>query len=266
MPALGQKRTCAAQDQAEWESGRVLPLRPGRCTRSPPSVRPRAARRMSCALQIAKARFHGNRLLRLAHCLSQGDFWPAKTHRDPSGDEPQHELARETIIIRHVIGKLDAVSTVSCHDPHFKRRSACRKAVPVHRQPMSLGKVEEHSRIATCGNDPPRWGIRLEPVLFKILLPRHTMHSILSIQDVVRSAVRIEHGWRGRQLLEAATGFLATRAKAGGGQNRPPNCLQFYRTASAYLVEVCLLFLVQRNRPFVDSVYLQWIISAQKCA
>jgi hypothetical protein len=27
-----------------------------------------------------------------------------------------------------------------------------------------------------------------------------------------------------------------------------------------------LLFLVQRNRPFVDSVYLQWIISAQKCA
>jgi len=119
--------------------------------------------------------------VRLADCLSQGDFWPAETHRDPSGDKPQHELAGVTIIIRKVISKRDAVSSVLCHDPHFKGRRTCRKAVPVHRQPMSLGKVEEHSRIATCGNDPPGRRIRLEPVLFKILLPRHTLHSILSI-------------------------------------------------------------------------------------
>ena len=201
--------------------------------------------------------------MRFADGLSQSDFWPAETHRDPSGDEPQHELARVTLIIRHVIGKFDAVSSVSCHDPHFKGRGACRKAVPVHREPMSLGKVEEHSRIATFGNDSAGRGIGLEPVLFKISLPRHTMHSILSIQDVVRSTVRIENGWCGRQLLEAASRFLATRAKAGGSQNRPPNCLQFYRTALAYLMEVFLLILVQRNRPFVDSVYPQWITSRQ---
>jgi hypothetical protein len=82
---------------------------------------------------------------------------------------------------------------------------------------MSLGKVEEHSRIATGGNNPPRSGIRLESILFKILPPRHTMHSILSIQDIVCSTVGIEHGWRGRKLLETASGFLATRAIAGGG-------------------------------------------------
>ncbi len=119
---------------------------------------------------------------------------------------------------------------------------------------MSLGKVEEHSRIATCGNDPPGRRIRLEPVLFKILLPRHTLHSILSIQDVVCSTVGIEDGWCGSQLLEATAGFLATRAIAGGGQNRPADCLQFHLAASAYPAEVFLLFLVHCNRPFVGPV------------
>src|SRR5216683_1197848 len=204
---------------------------------------------------IVSARTTASRSLRLADSLSQGDFWPAETHRDPSGDKPQHELAGVTIIVRQVISKLDPVSSVLCHDPHFEGRSACRKAVPVHRQPMSLGKVEEHSRIATCGNDPPGRGIGLEPVLFKILVPRHTLHAILSKQDVVCSTVGIEHGWRGSQLLEAASGFLATRAIAGGGQNRPADCLQSHLAASAYLGEVFLLFLVHCGRPFVDPVY-----------
>ena len=135
----------------------------------------------TCIIVSARSCAHGKWSVRLADCLSQGDFWPAETHRDPSGDKPQHELAGVTIIVRQVISKLDAVSSVLCHDPHFEGRSTCRKAVPVHRQPMSLGKVEEHSRIATCGNDPPGRRIRLEPVLFKIFLPRHTLHSILSI-------------------------------------------------------------------------------------
>jgi hypothetical protein len=121
------------------------------------------------------------RSLRPADCLSQGNFWPSETHRDPSGDKPQHELAGVTIIIWQVISKLDAVSSVLCHDAHFRGWSVCRKAVSVNRQPMSLGKVEEHCRIATCGNDPPGRGIRPEPVLFKMLPPRHTLHSILSI-------------------------------------------------------------------------------------
>src|SRR5258708_2439536 len=205
---------------------------------------------------IVSARTTASRSLRLADSLSQGDFWPAETHRDPSGDKPQHELAGVTIIVRQVIRNLDAASSVLCHDPHFEGRSACRKAVPIHRQPMSLGKVEEHSRIATCGNDPPGRRIRLEPVLFKILVPRHTLHSILSIQDVVCSTVGIEHGWRGSQLLEAASGFLATRTIAGGGQNRPADRLQSHLAASAYLGEVVLLFLVQCDRHPVHEVIL----------
>src|SRR5712692_4006781 len=96
-------------------------------------------------------------------------------------DTPPYPFMPSPTFAHSSISKLDAVSSVLCHDPHFEGRSACRKAVPVHRQPMSLGKVEEHSRIATCGNDPPGRGIRLEPVLFKILVPRHTLHSILSI-------------------------------------------------------------------------------------
>jgi len=147
-------------------------------------------------------------------------------------------------MIRQVIGKRDALSPVACHDPHFNGRSTCRKAIPVHRQPMSPGKIEEHRRIAACGNDPPGRRIRLEPVLPQILLPRHTLHAILSVEDVVCSSVGIEDGWRGSQLLEATAGFLATRAIAGGGQNRPAGRLQFHLAASACPREVFLLFLV----------------------
>ena len=56
-------------------------------------------------------------------------------------------------------------------------------------------------------------------------------------------------------MLEATSGFLATRAIAGGGQNRPADCLQFHLAASAYLGEVFLLFLVHCDRPFVGPVY-----------
>src|ERR1700682_354329 len=120
---------------------------------------------------------------------------------------------------------------------------------------MSLGEVEEHCRIATCGNDPPGRGIKLEPVLFEILLPRDALHSILSIYDVVCSTVGIEHGLRGSQLLEAASGFLATRAIAGCGQNRPADRLKFHLAALAYLAEWVFLFLFHFDRPFVDPVY-----------
>lgn len=56
-------------------------------------------------------------------------------------------------------------------------------------------------------------------------------------------------------MLEATSGFLATRAIAGSGQNRPADCLQFHLAASAYLGEVFLLFLVHCDRPFVGPVY-----------
>jgi len=123
----------------------------------------------------------GGGLLRPMYRLPQGDFRPAETHRNPGGDQLQHKLAGVTTIVGQVIGKLDADAPLFCHDPHFKWRRACRKAVPEHRQPVSLGEVEEHCRITALGNDPSGGGIGLEPMLFKIRVPHHALHSILSI-------------------------------------------------------------------------------------
>src|SRR5215472_8944535 len=97
---------------------------------------------------------YGECSLRPTDCLPQGDFRAAETHRDPSGDQLQHKLAGVTTIVRHVIGKLDADPPLFCHHPHFKWWRACRKAVPEHRQPVSLGEVEEHCRITALGDDP----------------------------------------------------------------------------------------------------------------
>jgi hypothetical protein len=92
-------------------------------------------------------------------------------------------------------------------------------------------------------------------VLFEKLLPRHASHAILSVQDVVRSTVGIEDGWRGSKLLEATSGFLATGAIAGHGQDRPANRLQLHLSASAYPEEVFLLVLAHCKRPFVGAVH-----------
>ena len=59
---------------------------------------------------------HGKWSVRLADCLSQGDFWPAETHRDPSGDKPQHELAGVTIKGRNLeapetVARLDGIGS-----------------------------------------------------------------------------------------------------------------------------------------------------------
>ena len=198
--------------------------------------------------------FRGSAYCAPRSCLSQGDFWPAETHRNPGGDQLQHELAGVTTIIRQVIGKLDADAPLFCHDPHFKWRRACRKAVPVHRQPVPFGEVEEHCRIAARGNDPSGRGIGLEPMLFKILLPHHALHSILSIQDKACSTVGIEHGRRGSQLLEPTSGFLAARAIAGAGQNRRTDCLEFHLAALAYRGKVFVLLLVHCDFPFLDPI------------
>lgn len=158
-------------------------------------------------------------------------------------------------MIRQVTRKLDAVSSVLRHDPHFNRRRTGRKAVPVHRQPMSLGEIEEQRRIAACGNDPPGGRPGLEPVFFEMLLPRHAVHPILSIQDVVRPTVGSEHGWRGSQPLEAASSFPATRAIAAGGQDRAADGLQLHLAAPACPGEAFLLFLAHGDHPFVEPVY-----------
>ncbi len=166
-------------------------------------------------------------------CLTQADFRPAETHRNPGGDQFQHELAGPTTIIRRVIGKLDADAPFFCHDPHIKGRHIFGKTVAVDRQPVSFGEVEEHCRIAACSNDASRRRSRIEPTLFEMLLPFNELHAILSIQDKARSTIGIEHRWSGGRLLEPAARFLATRAIAGEGKNRRPCRLDLDRAASA---------------------------------
>jgi hypothetical protein len=160
-----------------------------------------------------------------------------------------------TGIIRQVISKLDAASSLMCHDPHFKRRDLCRKAVPVHRQPVPLGEVEKYCRIAACGNDPPGRGVRPEPVLLEILLPHRTFDSILSIEDEVGSPVGIEHGRRGGQPLEPPSGFLAARAIARAGQDRPADCHQFHLAAPASRGEVVALSRLHCDHPFASPIH-----------
>src|SRR5215471_8967578 len=135
----------------------------------------------ACGALIKTDMQYGGRLLRPRHCLPPGDFRPAETHRNPSGKQLQHELSGVTAVVRHVIGKRDAGAPLPCHDAQFKWRRVCRKAVAEHRQPVSLGEVEKHCRIAALGNDASGGGIGLEPMLFKILVPHHALYSILSI-------------------------------------------------------------------------------------
>src|SRR5215813_3865718 len=98
-------------------------------------------------------------------------------------------------------------------------------------------------------------------MLFKILLPHHALHAILSIEDQACSAVGIEHRRRRRQLLELTSGLLATRAIAGCGQNRPADRLELHLTALAHRGEVLVLLLVHCAFPFrshLSEELLRW--------
>ena len=196
-------------------------------------------------------------LLRPLYYLPPGDFRPAETHRHPGGDQLQHKLAGVSTIVRQVIGEPDADAPRFCHDPHFKWRRSCRKAIPEHRQPVFPGEVEEHCRITALGNDPSGGRIGLEPMLLKILVSHHALHSILSIQDHACSTVGIEHGRCRSQLLELTSGFLATRAIARAGQNRRPHCLELRLGASAHRGAVSMLFLVHCAFQFLGSFIRQ---------
>ena len=177
----------------------------------------------------------------LSTVFPQSYVRPAKTHRSPSGDQLQHELTGATTIIWYVIGKRDADPPLVCHHSHVEPRRAGRKPIPEHRQPVSLGEVEKHCRIAAGGNDSSGGRLGLEPMLFEILPPQHASHAILSIEDHACSTVGIEHGRCRRQLLESMSGVLAARAIAGHGQNRRADDLEFHLAALAHREERLLV-------------------------
>src|SRR5262249_43187315 len=108
-------------------------------------------------------------------------------------------------------------------------------------------------RIAACGDDPPGRRARLEPVLFEILLSGNASHPILAIENVVAPTGGIEHGRRGRQLFKAPSGFLATRAVAGGGQDRLTDALKPHLAALACFGELFWLFLIHGDPPIRGS-------------
>jgi hypothetical protein len=80
------------------------------------------------------------------------------------------------------------------------------------------------------------------------------LYSILSIEDHGCSTVGIKHGRRRSQLLELTSGFLAARAIAGAGHNRPADRLELHLAASARRVKLFVLFLVHRAFPFSGPV------------
>jgi hypothetical protein len=209
-----------------------------------------SATRSRWVWRLSRARSQQSRRSRACaiwHCVlltvfPPSDFGPAKTHRNPGGDQLQHEPAGVTAIIRQVIGELDADAPLFCHEPHFKWWRARRNAVPEHRQPVSFGEVGEHCRITARRNDPSGGRIRLEPMLFEMLLPHHAPHPILSIQDEVCSTIGGEDGRRTGQLFELTSGCLATRAIAGGGHNRRADCPEPHFSALARRGNMFALF------------------------
>src|ERR1700744_683629 len=84
-------------------------------------------------------------------------------------------------------------------------------------------------------------------MLLKILLSCHASHAILSIQNQTCPTIGVEHGGRGSQLFEPASGFLAAHAIAGARQNRRPDGLQCHLAASAYRREMFGLLLVHND-------------------
>ena len=122
----------------------------------------------------------------------------------------------------------------------------------------------QHCRITALGNDPAGGGIRLEPMFFKILLPRHALNSILPIQDQGCSTVGIEHGRRGSQLLELTSSFLATLAVARTGQNRWADCLEFHLTALARREEMSVSFSIHSFVSLLSAFIRRFSVASEK--
>jgi hypothetical protein len=56
-------------------------------------------------------------------------------------------------------------------------------------------------------------------------------------------------------LFEPTSGFLATRAKAGAGQDRRADCLELHLAALAHREEAFVLFLVHCAFPLSGAIY-----------
>ena len=95
-------------------------------------------------------------------------------------------------------------------------------------------------------------------MLCEIWLSRSALDAILSVQDHARPTVGIEHGRRGRQLLEPMSGLLAARAIARGGQDRRAGRLEFHLAALARRDEVCWPCLAHCAFPIFGSARVSY--------
>ena len=109
---------------------------------------------------------YGKCLLRRTDCLSQRDFRPADTHRNPGDDQLEHELAGVPTVIRQVLGKLDAEKAEAMSGV----LSRIAKAANVCSPPCLKLEITEGTPCQYLKARPvvPRRGLNVEAKLFKI--------------------------------------------------------------------------------------------------
>src|SRR5580704_1233124 len=137
-------------------------------------------------------------------------LWPFETHRDPCTQQLQYEFAGVARIVGHVVGQNHALRPFGSHHTHGRRRYIGGKAAAIDREPVPLGKVDEHGRAATARVHPPCWRSWFQPSLLKKLRSLDAAHPILAVQDVVRTAIFGQDGIGAGPFLMTTTCCLAT--------------------------------------------------------
>jgi hypothetical protein len=61
---------------------------------------------------------------------------PTEQHRDPGAKELRHELEEKTLVVGHVVRKVDALGPGPRVDAHLRGRQISPQRRPVHRQPV----------------------------------------------------------------------------------------------------------------------------------
>src|SRR5262249_47816691 len=119
------------------------------------------------------------------------------------------------------------------HQPHGCRGDIVGKAAAIYGEPVTLGEVEEHGRVATARVHSPGRRTRLRPSLLKEVPALDAAYSILAIENVVRAAIlgqdRIDAG----HCLMPSTCLLAAGAITNASQNWSPDNLELYFAAAA---------------------------------
>src|SRR5581483_11967219 len=156
----------------------------------------------------------------------------SESHSHPGAEYVQREVSGQARVGGHVVRQDHTGGPFGSHQPHGCRREIARNARAIHCEPVPLGEVEEHGRVATACNHAPCRRIRFEPPLFQQIPALEAADAILAVEDVVRAAVIAQNRIGPRLRLISMTCFLATRAIANAAQNWRPDDLELYFAAA----------------------------------